>query len=39
MAFVIEWTDNAIEDFERIIAYLELTCSDEIAADFAIKVS
>jgi plasmid stabilization system protein ParE len=39
MAFLIEWTDKAIQDFEQIITYLEQNHSDETAADFAIKVS
>ena len=39
MAFVVEWTENAIRDFEQITNHLEENYSAEIAADFAIKVA
>ncbi len=39
MAFEVEWSGDAVEDFEEIITWLEQHWSEEIAADFAIRVS
>lgn len=39
MVFEIEWSEDAIEDFEEIVTYLEQNRSEEIAAEFAIRVS
>lgn len=39
MVYEIEWSEDAIDDFEKIVTYLEQKWSEEIAADFAIRVS
>jgi plasmid stabilization system protein ParE len=39
MVYEVEWSEDAIDTFEKIITYLEQKWSEEIAADFAIKVS